>query len=703
MGQADHRTGATVIGRLVRLTRPTRLARNAAAGVAATALCLTGFLALSLTAPRNMSAAQPTQTPMTPGRHVYDYGSLLSAKAEITAEALATKIEASGGGRVVVYTADLMALPDETELASAWSVDGLLLTGWEDMGTATLGSTLKAKLSATDAKFVGTTSPGPATLESWATSTLARVDALLNGKHVFDGAGALDASGLAQAETAATSLADRIGAPVYIDIAIGDEGDPASTAFFNGAGMSSDLDKSLVIALAVSGGRIGGYIDSDSALWDTYETHSPWNYDTLSDEPAPNGDVQAELLRAIDGVRKPPDPAEAMSSVATAANDAIGGFFADQTNRQFSIGGALVALCSLVIFAVVRWRRRRNPGYGDDESVMLPAPPAEMTPALAALVGAPLDTTRAVTTALLDLAAHGCIAFYQQATPLGPTGSINILSASGAAAAIGEQAATGGHSAAAHSAAIDRPLGPAEQRLLEGLGVAAGHGHGLSRTDFASLRPLFEQTGEELEKIAGQQGWLRLEARSGARVWVAYGAGLLVAAAAMGVLRQPVAAGCLGLAGLRIVPRAFRMPLPLRTRDGQMTAAMVDAYRRTLKRALTGKAGEVPPWLANAEEAALWGYAWGLEGDVQTFVANNVVLAMHRPDMTTFDASSVDAAGLRRFGLMMGGLSGIGPSHPVGLDTDAIASTLGGLGRSMGKVSGAPTQSTENSGENGIE
>ena len=693
----------TVIGRLVRLTRSTRLAGNAAVCVTAIAVCLTAFLALSLSAPQNLSAAQPTQSPMTPGRHVYDYGSLLSPKAEITAEALATKIEASGGGRIIVYTADLMLLPDAEGLANAWSVDGLLLTGWEDIGTATLGPTLKVKLSVDDAKFIGTTTPGPATLESWATSTLARVDAMLNGKHVFDGAGALDASGLAQAETAATSLADRIGAPAYIDIAIGDEGNAASTAFFNGAGMSSDLGKSLVIALAVSGGQIGGYIDSDSDLWDSYETHSPWNYDTLSDEPAPNGDVQAELLRAIDGVRKPPDPAEAMSSVATAAGDAIGGFFAVEMNRQFSIGGALVALFSLIIFAVVRWRRRRDPGYGDDESVMLPAPPAEMTPALAALEGAPLNTTRAVTTALLDLAAHGCIAFYQQAAPLGPTGGINILSASGAASATGEQAATGWYSATAHSAAIDRPLGPAEQRLLEGLRVAAGQGYGLSRTDFAGLRPLFEQTGEELEKIAGQRGWLRLKARSVSWVWVAYGAGLLVAAAATGVLLQPVAAGCLGLAGLRILPRAFWMPLPLRTRDGQMTAAMVDAYRRTLKRALTGKAGEVPPWLANAEEAALWGYAWGLEGDVQTFVANNVGLAMHRPDMTTFDASSVDAAGLRSFGLMMGGLSGTGLSHPVGLDTDAIASTLGGLGRSMGSVSGGHTQSTENSGEKGIQ
>jgi hypothetical protein len=416
MGHVASKDGGAKRGRRL------RSARTAAAFVAVLALAMTGLISAGLANPRVASAAQPTQTPMTPGRHVYDYGGLMSAKAEATAEALATKIEASGGGRVIVYTADLMKLPGDKELAAAWSVDGLLLTGWEDMGTATLGPTLKAKLSVADAKFIGTTTPGPATLESWATSTLARAEAVLNGKHVFDGAGALDASGLAQAETAATSLADRIGAPVYIDIAIGDEGNPATTAFFNGAGLSSDLDKSLVIALAVSGGQIGGYVDSDSDLWDAYEAHSPWNYSTLSNEAAPNGDVQAELLRAIDGVRKPPDPAEAMGSVATATSDAIGGFFSDQTNRQFSIGGALVALLSLVIFALVRWRRRRDAGYGDDESVMLPAPPAEMTPALAALVGAPLNTTRAVTTALLDLAAHGYVAFYQEATPLGPTG-----------------------------------------------------------------------------------------------------------------------------------------------------------------------------------------------------------------------------------------------------------------------------------------
>ncbi|MGA3058447.1 MAG: hypothetical protein ABSE70_10515, partial [Candidatus Limnocylindrales bacterium] len=244
MGQVASWTGAT------EMSRRKRSVRVAVAALAAVALSLSGLLAAGLAAPNPASAAKPTLAPFTPGRHVYDYGNLLSPKAASIAEALAGKIEASGGGRVVVYTADLMALPDRATLASAWSVDGLLLTGWEDIGEGTLGATLKAKLSADAAKLMESTSSGPATVQSWVTSTLARAEALLNGTHVFDGAGALDASGLATAEAAATSLADRIGAPVYIDIAIGDEGNPATTAFFNAADLSGDLGKSLWIALA---------------------------------------------------------------------------------------------------------------------------------------------------------------------------------------------------------------------------------------------------------------------------------------------------------------------------------------------------------------------------------------------------------------------------------------------------------------------
>ena len=249
---------------------------------------------------------------------------------------------------------------------------------------------------------------------------------------------------------------------------------------------------------------------------------------------------------------------------------------------------------------------------------------------------------------------------------MGPRGGIKVVSAA-------VQSGRSGH--AVHGAAASRPLGPGEQFLLDGLVSAAGKGANLSPTDFADLRPLFEQTGEQLERIAGQRGWLRLQTRAVSRAWVGVGFALLAAAVVWGVRLQPIAAACEALAGLAILTRAVRMPLPLKTPDGAITSAMVDAYRRTLRRALSGTPGEVPPWLANAEEAALWGYAWGLEGEVQAFVGRGVATAMG--DAAEGVGAATDSSALR---MMLSGLSRFSSSRPVGLDTDAIANTLSGLG-----------------------
>jgi hypothetical protein len=534
------------------------------------------------------------------------------------------------------------------------------------MGTATVGPTLKEKLSAGAAQFIGDSSAGMSDMESWVTSTLARTDGLIKGSRVFDGTGVLDASGLAHAEAAADALASKIGASVYVDIALASGDDPHGTAFFNNWAPNTEMGRSLVIALAVDGSRVGGYVDADSDLWDSYETQAPWTYDSLANETAPNGDVEAELLRAIDGVRTPPNPVDAVASVGGSVRDALTRFFGDRTNQTDSGLGLLIAAAAVAVFVAVRRWRRRLPGYADDDSVMVSGPPADMTPALAALISAPLDTTRSVTCALLDLAAHGHIAFYQEATPLGQRGGIRVVSASGSAA--------GGH--AVHAIAASRPLGPAEQFLLDGLVSAAGKGSTL--TDFTELRPLFEQTGEQLERIAGQRGWLRIQTREVSPLWVGVGVALLMGAAAWAVLIQPVAVSAEALAGFIILPRAFRMPLPLRTPDGAITSAMVDAYRRTLRRALSGAPGEVPPWLANAEEAAMWGYAWGLEGEVQAFVGRSVATAMHQPDGG--ETGGASTASLRSLSMMMG-MSGSVQARPVGLDTDAIAGTLNDLGR----------------------
>ena len=270
-------------------------------------MSLLGLLVLGLAGASPVAADVSTLPTFTPGHHVYDLGKLLSPQSVTTAEALAAKIEAEGGGRVALCTADEgSAMPDNATVAEAWSVDGLLITGQGVFGTITIGPTLQAKLSTVGTALVNDFStPGPQTTESWMLSTLARVEGFLRGGHVFDSSGVLDAAGRQQAESAATDLGSKLNATVYVDIAIA-ASDPATAAFFNGAGMSSDTGKSLDIALAVSDGQIGGFIDSSSELFTSYTANAPWKNDTLANETAAGQDVQGALLTAIDAVQQPP-------------------------------------------------------------------------------------------------------------------------------------------------------------------------------------------------------------------------------------------------------------------------------------------------------------------------------------------------------------------------------------------------------------
>ena len=648
--------------------RDTRRGGPARLVVAALTVAAFGCLCACLGAARPAVGAQPTMSPFVPGRHVYDYANLLSADEKARAEAFAGDIEAAGGGRTVVYTDTFMDLPNADTLASAWGIDGLLITGNEDMGEARLGDTLKGRLSTEAAEYFDNADSTFEPVGGWTPIELARADGLLRGRHVFDGTGTLDAASLDEAEAAAVDLGTKIGGTVYVDIAESKDG-PASTAFFNGAHMSSAFDRSLVIALAVAGTKIGGYIDSDSDFWDSYQTSAPWSYDTMSDREAAGGDVRAALLAAIHAVNRTPNPVEAGAEAASWIADAVRTFFSDPTNVAFSLAGFLAALLALVVYRLDRRRRRREGGFADDESVLLPAPPDDMTPALASMVASPLDMSRAVTVALLDLAAHGFVAFRQGTGVLGG-GTLHVISAgsSRGKTAVGVARPVG--------PAASRPLGPAEEDLLAGLRAQAGvAGDDLA---FADLRPLFENTVEQLERTARARGWLNLQSRAASNPWTAVGLVLLAGAAGLAYMRQPLAALSVGLAGLVILPGSRLMPLPLRTASGVMTTAMAEAYRRTLRLALAD-AARLPPWVANAEEAALWGYAWGLEGEVARFVAGSVGESMAAP-VTAGDRRATLVTILSR-------LEGSG-ARPVGLDTDAVEQAVGNLGSVLAARSG---------------
>jgi hypothetical protein len=286
--------------------------------LAAFLLSALGFLAIGLSGAHPAIAADATMSPFTAGRHVYDYGRVLSAKSATRAESLAAHIEAEGGGRTVIYTAaNSSELPTSDTLATAWHVNGLLLTAAPDGSAAlAMGTTLQDELNSDMATVINDqATPAGQTAESWIMSSLARVDAFMSGTHVFDAPGVLDASSLQKAESAATDMSTKIKTPVYIDISIGGT-DPATSAISNARFISGRYDDVLIIALAVSGNRIGGQIDATGDADNQYGTGSPWAGDVLSAESAANENVQASVLTAIDAVHAN-EPSPVMSFVGS--------------------------------------------------------------------------------------------------------------------------------------------------------------------------------------------------------------------------------------------------------------------------------------------------------------------------------------------------------------------------------------------------
>ena len=268
-------------------------------------LSLLGFLAIGLAGAHPTIAADATMSPFTSGRHVYDYGKVLSAKSATTAESMATKIEGEGGGRVVIYTvAPLSDLPSESTLMADWHIDGLLVTN-SDIGVQlTVGTTLKEKLSTEQSEYLTSSSFfSDALAESSILDTIGWADAFLGGTHVIDAAGVLDASGRTQAETAAKDLSTKVGGTAYVDIVMSGA-DPESVAASGASQISISLTKSLAICFGVKGTLYGGAVDADPEIGiESYKTSDPWATNgQLSNRTAANGDVQAAILAAIGDV-----------------------------------------------------------------------------------------------------------------------------------------------------------------------------------------------------------------------------------------------------------------------------------------------------------------------------------------------------------------------------------------------------------------
>ena len=372
---------------------------------------------------------------------------------------------------------------------------------------------------------------------------------------------------------------------------------------------------------------------------------------------------------------------------------------ARQANAVIGLVGAPIVFLGLAGWAFLSWRRYgRDPVYLDDPSILMPAPPPDLTAASGAFVMEGRSTRRALTTAMLDLASRGMLTFREDKGLLGLAHKVGIDMAPASGDAVEE----------AHRARnARRPIGPAEEFALRRLRVLGGDGseEGFIKPDklpeFGSNVSEFDT---KLEEHVVKGGWMVEKPSKVVARWV--GKGLLavfagVAAIFIGVnvpISGLVIIGGAAIAG-GIVVIAFARSMPKVTMPGAMVRAMLAAYRRTLQKTMEQSRSMQQvvdtaglPWLETPDQAVVWGTALGLQASIEEVLKRSLDDVREQPQLAsatyfpswyrTSDGSSF-ASGLASGG---GGSIFSGSAVP---DVGGMMSALGTIGNSPGSSGGS--------------
>jgi uncharacterized membrane protein YgcG len=295
-----------------------------------------------------------------------------------------------------------------------------------------------------------------------------------------------------------------------------------------------------------------------------------------------------------------------------------------QVNAAIGLFGAPIIFLGLVGTAFYHWRRYgKDPVYLDSPSILMPAPPPDLTAASGALVMDGKATRRALTTALLDLASRGLISFREEKALLKTKVGIDLDPPR-------EDAITEAHRARN----ARRPIARAEElalRHLRKLGESKGRTSApyIAPDDLTGFATSVSDFERSLEFHVVQKGWFREKPSKAVKRWVGIG-GIAIVAGGIGFfvgMEMPMsglvmigAAAVLG--GLVVVVIAQWMPAV--TMPGAMIRAMLAAYRRTLKKTMeqarsmeqvVTEAGL--EWLETPDQAVVWGTALGLQGEIE--------------------------------------------------------------------------------------
>jgi hypothetical protein len=316
----------------------------------------------------------------------------------------------------------------------------------------------------------------------------------------------------------------------------------------------------------------------------------------------------------------------------------------------------------------------------------MPAPPAGMTAPAAALLMEGKDSRRPLTTAMIDLASRGELAFREEKGLLKTKVGIQMTQPDPNDARVGLNSRT--------------PLDPAEQYALQqiqGIGFLETDGY-VEPDKMLSFGKHVGSFNKILGDYVAAMGWFREAPQASIDRWSFRGGIVLILGIVAIVVAFNLPSAGLTLLGAALVAAAVAIfvisrAMPQRTMSGAMTYAMLAAYRRTLSKTLEQArsmndvvASKAIPWLVTPDMAVVWGVALGLHDQIEEVLARSMedIQAGRAMGNTYLPLWFISGSGSD---------GGVGGGLAPGLFSSGALPDFGGMMNALGTIGNSPSSS----------
>jgi len=495
----------------------------------------------------------------------------------------------------------------------------------------------------------------------------------VDGQRVYDLAGIFSATAVAQAEATIRDIETRSGAQVAVYTQIKPESDTLDKANADALALMNQwgvgrkgFDDGLVILFDMQDNGQHGQVSlfAGSGFKAAFMTNADRQavFDNDMKPLLSDGDFNGALRIAIADINAAATPEHADElSRARILNSLVG------------FGAVLVAVVLLVVVLYRWYTHGRDPIYVDDNSILMPAPPDGLTPAMATVLVDDRASSRTVSAAMVDLAARGLLQFRQETELLSKKTRIGV---------------TG------RTESIATPEGGLFLAIWECRGA-----DGFVPTSAArKLVPAIGRLKSDLETLAVQKGWLSGKPTHVIGIWIAVAIieGLAAIPLLVWTFVLDASGGFLGVTALvmaAVITGITAWFMPCRTRLGAMLQAMLAAYKRTLQYAMTqsGSMDEVVahrplPWVTTPDAAMAWGVALGLNAEIEMVLDRTVGASQASGRQVGWYPMWFSGSGYSGgFGGAAGGTGGSGLFSAGAIpDIGSMMSSLGSIGSSGG-------------------